>query len=170
MISQGIGRGNYSNLDPKGKIQMSKVKPIKLSTTPFYAQPSKSGWRSYLLGMGKAWRSNSNLGGHPFLESVFQVKAWEGMPKPLCTHDFHLSPILMDFWLPHATGGDKALSSTVWLLFSSLLHTQNEFWVLLGKMGRKGPQFWGLRRPFLPQWASWDLPSRFSAFSQISPS
>ena len=44
--------------------------------------------------MRKLWRSNSNLGSHPFLESVFfllvgQVKAWEGMPKPLCTHDFH---------------------------------------------------------------------------------
>ena len=76
MISQGIGGrgGNYSNLEPMVKIQMSKVKPIKLSTTPFLsfsAQSSKSGWRSYLLGMGKAWRSNSNLWGRPFLESVF---------------------------------------------------------------------------------------------------
>ena len=26
---------SYSNLEPMGKIQMSKVKPIKLSTTPF---------------------------------------------------------------------------------------------------------------------------------------
>ena len=34
-ISQGIGRGNYSNLEPMGKIQMSKGKTIKWSTTLF---------------------------------------------------------------------------------------------------------------------------------------
>ena len=52
---------------------MSKGKPIKLSSTPFvfYAQSSKVGERSYFLGMGKVWRSNSNLGSHPFLENVF---------------------------------------------------------------------------------------------------
>ena len=73
MISQGIGRGNYSNLKPMGKIQMSERKPIKWSTTLFVLLYPiiRSGWGSYFLVMGKVWRSNSNLRSHPFLESVF---------------------------------------------------------------------------------------------------
>ena len=40
MISQGIGRGNIQNLEPMGKIQMSKGKPMKLSTTHFVFFPN----------------------------------------------------------------------------------------------------------------------------------
>ena len=48
---------------------MSKGKPTKWSTTlfVFYAQSFKVGGGSYCLGMGDVWRSNSNLGSHPFL-------------------------------------------------------------------------------------------------------
>ena len=35
MISQGIGRENVQNLEPMGKIQMSKGEPIKVLTTHF---------------------------------------------------------------------------------------------------------------------------------------
>ena len=60
-----------------GKIQMSRGKPIKLSTTlfVFYSQSFKVNEGSYFLGMGKVWRSNSNLGSHPFLENVF-LDSW----------------------------------------------------------------------------------------------
>ena len=73
MISQGMERGDYSNLWAYGENPMSKGthKVVNYPFFSFCAQSSKSGWRSYLLGMGKTWRSNSNLGGHPFLESVF---------------------------------------------------------------------------------------------------
>ena len=37
---------------------------------------------------------------------VGKVKSWEGMPKPLCTRDFHFSPIFIEFCLPHAVGRD----------------------------------------------------------------
>ena len=96
MISQGIGRENYSNLELMGKSQMSRGKTHQDVNYPFclLCPVIRSGWGSYFLGMGKVWRSNSNSGSRPVLESVFltcgEVKAWEGMPKPLCTHAFHL--------------------------------------------------------------------------------
>ena len=40
MISQGIGSGNIQTFEPMGKIQMSKGKPIKLSTTHFVFFPN----------------------------------------------------------------------------------------------------------------------------------
>ena len=63
----------YKPLGQLGRIQMSKGKPIEWSTTLFffYSQSSKFHEGSYCLGMGNVWRSNSNLGSHPFLESVF---------------------------------------------------------------------------------------------------
>ena len=78
---------------------MSKGKPIKLSTTlfVFYAQSSRVGEKSYFLGMGKVWRSNSNLGNHPFLEKVF-LASWASkcleMPSQAIRH-----PCV---FLPHA--------------------------------------------------------------------
>ena len=60
MISQGIGTENIQTLEPMGESQMSKGKPIRLSTTHFVfcAQSSKStpkvvelvnawGWEEY---------------------------------------------------------------------------------------------------------------------------
>ena len=86
------GRGNYSNLWSYGKkAKCQKGKPIKLSTTlfVFYAQSSKIGEGSYCLGMGKVWRSNSNLGSYPFLENVslasWASKCWE-MPSQAIIH------------------------------------------------------------------------------------
>ena len=73
------------------KGQMSKGKPIKFSTTlfVFYAQSSKVGEGSYCLGMGKVWRSKSNLGSYPFLENVFlaswESKCWE-IPSQAIIH------------------------------------------------------------------------------------
>ena len=71
MISQGIGRENIQTLEPMGKSQMSKGKPIKLSTTHliFFSNHlflPEIGWGSYFLGMGMVWRSNSNWEDHPF--------------------------------------------------------------------------------------------------------
>ena len=160
-----------------GKIQMSRGKTHQAFNYPFcllcpvisklVEKVISLGWERY-GGQIRIWEVTH------FWKVCFwnigQVKSWEGMPKPLCTHDFHFSPIIMEFWLPHAARREGAISSTVWLLFPSLLHTQNAFWVLLGWMGRKGPRFCALRRPFLPLWASWELPSHFYAFFLFSPS
>ena len=78
MISQGIGReGNNQTLGPWGKAKCLRGKPIKWSTTlfVFYAHSSRVGEGSYCLGMGNVWRSNSNLGSHPFLENMF-LDSW----------------------------------------------------------------------------------------------
>ena len=66
--------GELFNLDPLGKIQMSKVKPIEWSTTPFSILclvTFKLVEKFISLGWGRYGGQNSNLGGHPFLESVF---------------------------------------------------------------------------------------------------
>ena len=57
-----------------GKIQMSKVKTIEWSTTPFCLLclvTSRLVEKVISLGWGRYGGQNSNLGGHPFLESVF---------------------------------------------------------------------------------------------------
>ena len=74
MVSQGIGRGElFKPLILWEKGQMSKGKPIQLSTTlfVFYAQSSKIGEGSYFLGMGNAWGSNLNMGSYPFFVKHF---------------------------------------------------------------------------------------------------
>ena len=65
MISQGIGRENIQTFEPMGKIQISKGKPIKLSTTHFVfcAQSSRS-W----LGKVNAWG---------WEEYGSQIRIWE---------------------------------------------------------------------------------------------
>ena len=72
MISQGIGRGLIQTFGPMGQSQISKGKPIKLSTTlfVFYAQSSKVGEGSYFLGMGKVWRSKFEFGKSPIFGKV----------------------------------------------------------------------------------------------------
>ena len=92
---------------------MSKVKPIKLSTTSFFLfVPShlkvveeviSLGWERH-GGQIRIWEV-THFWKVCFL-LVGQVKAWKGMPKPLGTYDFHFSPIPMEFWLPHTAGRD----------------------------------------------------------------
>ena len=60
-----------------GKIQMSKGNP-QSGQLPFLSscsQSSKVGGGSYCFGMGEVWRSNSNLGSHPFLGKCF-LSSW----------------------------------------------------------------------------------------------
>ena len=88
--------GELFNLEPLGKLQMSKVKPIEWSTTPFcllcqvtsrlVEKVISLGWGRY-GGQIRIWEVTH------FWKVCFwlvgQVNAWEGMPKPLCTHAFH---------------------------------------------------------------------------------
>ena len=113
MISQGIGRGNYSNLEPRGKIQISKVRPIKLSTTPFYLfvlshlkvveEVISLGWERH-GGQIQIWEVTH------FWESVFLNC---GAIKILGRHAQAIRHPWISFlthphrvWLPHAAGRD----------------------------------------------------------------
>ena len=81
---------------------MSKEKPAKWSNTLFffYAQSSKVGKGSYFVGMGKVWRSNSNLVNHRFLESVFLTC---GASKYLERHAQAIRHPCLSFSLPILT-------------------------------------------------------------------
>ena len=88
--------------------------------------------------MGKVWRSNSNLGSHLFLKNVFltcrESKCLEMHAQAIIHPWISFSPILMEFWLSHATRRWlSSLSPSRFDVVSSLLNAQNSFYVLLGK-------------------------------------
>ena len=52
MISQGIGRSNYSNLESMGKIQMSKGKTHKMVNYLFVSYAQSSKWVKGVVALG----------------------------------------------------------------------------------------------------------------------
>ena len=70
---------------------------------------------SYCLGMGRVWRSNSNLGSHPFLESVFLTC---GASKSLGMHAQAIMHPFVCFLMQLEIAG--AFSLAIWGFFSFL--------------------------------------------------
>ena len=128
MISQGIGRENIQTLDPMGKSQMSKGKPINLSTTHFVFFPNhlfllEIGWGSYFLGMGKVWRSKFELGRPPILEKCV-LDYWESKSPKI---DFSpiIHPCVFSLTQLEIAG---AFSSHFFSIFLHFYMPRNSFW------------------------------------------
>ena len=104
MKPQGIGRENIQTLEPMGKIQMSKGKPIKLSTTHFVflcqSFVSAGNWLRKLFPWdGKGMEVKFELGRPPILEKCV-LAYWESKSP-----EIHSSPIFIHVGLSHTVEG-----------------------------------------------------------------